>query len=130
MKSLVLIVRIVFGAWMLANGANHFFLHLYPEPVGHEPLSIQLITALNHSRLIDVAMAIQLVTGALILIGVLVPVALCVVMPISACAAYWGVVLDHQPLGAALALAAWLRLRFKRPVFGLARAVPRSEPGT
>jgi uncharacterized membrane protein YhaH (DUF805 family) len=107
MKTLVLVGRLVFGAWMLANGINHFFLPLYPQPTGHEPLAMLLMTALVHSRLFDVAMAIQLITGVLILAGVLVPVALCVVMPISVCALYWSVILDHQPLGAILALAAF-----------------------
>ena len=107
MKNLVLVGRLIFGAWMLANGANHFFVTLYPEPTGHEPLAVQLMAALVHSRLLDVAMAIQLVTGALILAGVFVPVALCVVMPISTCAVYWSVILEHQPLGAVLALAAF-----------------------
>ena len=107
MKQLVLVARLVFGAWMLANGANHFFLSLWPMPTGHEPLAIQLMAALVHSRLFDVAMAIQLVTGALILTGFFVPVALCIVMPVSTCALYWSVILDHQPLGAVLALAAF-----------------------
>ena len=106
MKSLVLIGRLIFGVWMLASGANHFFLSLWPEPTGHEPLAVQLMAALMHSRLYDVAMVMQLVTGALILTGVLLPVALCVIMPISVCAAYWAVILEHQPLGALLALAA------------------------
>jgi uncharacterized membrane protein YhaH (DUF805 family) len=106
-KHLVLIARLVFGAWMLVNGANHFFLSFWPEPIGHEPLAIQLMTALVHSRLFDVAMFIQLMTGALILTGILVPVALCVVMPISTCALYWSVVLDHQALGAVFALVAF-----------------------
>ena len=107
MKQLILVMRLVFGAWMLANGANHFFLSLAPEPTGHEPLAVQLMAALVHSKMYDVAMAIQLVTGALILTGFFIPVALCVVMPISTCAVYWAVVLDHQPLGAVLALAAF-----------------------
>ena len=107
MKHLVWVARLVFGAWMLVNGANHFFLSFWPEPIGHEPLAVQLMAALVHSRLFDVAMAIQLVTGALILTGILVPVALCVVMPISTCALYWSVVLDHQALGAVLALVAF-----------------------
>ena len=106
MRTLVLAGRLVFGAWMLASGANHFFGPYYPEPTGHEPLAIQLMAALVHTRLIDVAMPIQLAAGALILAGVFAPVALCVVMPISTCAAYWAVILDHQPLGALLALAA------------------------
>ncbi|HWG31386.1 MAG TPA: DUF805 domain-containing protein [Steroidobacteraceae bacterium] len=106
MKALVLAGRLLFGAWMLLYGAAHFFA-LVHAPAGHEPLAIQLMAALVHSRLFDVAMAIQMVTGALILIGVLVPVALCVVMPISTCALYWSVILDHQPAGAVLALVAF-----------------------
>jgi uncharacterized membrane protein YhaH (DUF805 family) len=104
---LMLAGRLVFGAWMLANGINHFFFPLWPEPVGHEPLAMQLMGAFVHSGLFDVAMAIQLVAGALILSGLLVPVALCVVMPVSTCALYWSVILEHRPLGAALALAAF-----------------------
>jgi hypothetical protein len=107
MKHAVLIARLVFGAWMLLNGANHFFLSLWPEPTGHEPLAMQLMTALVHSRLIDVAMTIQLVTGALILAGFFVPLALCLVMPISTCALFWALILDHQPVGALLALVAF-----------------------
>lgn len=107
MKRLVLAGRLVFGAWMLANGANYFFAALYPPPAGHEPLAVQLMAALVHSRLFDVAMAIQLLSGALILAGILVALALCIVMPISVCAVYWAVILDHHPLGAVLALAAF-----------------------
>jgi putative oxidoreductase len=104
---LLLAGRLVFGAWMLANGINHFFFPLWPEPVGHEPLAMQLMAALVHSQLFDVAMAIQLVAGALILGGILVPVALCVVMPVTTCALYWSVILEHRPLGTVLALAAF-----------------------
>jgi uncharacterized membrane protein YphA (DoxX/SURF4 family) len=106
MKHLVLVARLIFGAWMVVNGANHFFLHLYADPIGHTPLAIQLMTALRDGWMLDVAMVIQLAAGALILIGVLVPLALCVVMPISVCAAFWAVILEHQPLGALLALVA------------------------
>ena len=106
MKHLVLAARLIFGAWMLINGANHFFLHLYPEPVGHTPLAIQLMTALKDGWMLDVAMVIQLAAGALILAGLFVPVALCVVMPISVCAAFWAVILEHQPAGALAALVA------------------------
>jgi hypothetical protein len=106
MKALILILRVVFGAWMLLNGANHLFLHLYPDPVGHTPLAIQLMTALKDGWMLDVAMWIQLVTGGLILVGLVVPAALCVVMPISVCAAFWAVILEHEPMGAVLALVA------------------------
>ena len=105
MKQLTVVGRVIFGGWMLADGVNYFFLSLWSMPAGHEPLAVQLMAALLHSGLFGVAMAIQLVTGALILTGWLVPVALCVVMPVSTCALYWAVILDHQALGALLALA-------------------------
>ncbi len=107
MKRLILVGRLIFGAWMLASGANYFFLSLWPAPTGHAPLAMQLMAALMHSGLLGVAMTIQLVTGALILAGLLVPVALCVVMPISTCALYWSVVLDHQPPGMLAAVTAF-----------------------
>ncbi|MGZ3273148.1 MAG: DUF805 domain-containing protein [Caulobacteraceae bacterium] len=107
MKTLILIGRVVFGAWMLANGVNHFLGQpLYPEPVGHEPLSIQLLTAFQHSRLLDVAMAMELVAGALVLAGVIIPVALCVIAPVNVCAVYWALILEHQPLPALLSVVA------------------------
>ena len=61
---------------MLVNGIDFFFVSLYPLPTGHEPLAVQLMTGLVNSHLLDVVIAIQLVTGALILIGVFVPAAL------------------------------------------------------
>jgi hypothetical protein len=105
-RALVLAGRLVFGAWMLANGLG-FFLSLWPMPTGHEPLAIQLMDAFVHSKMFNVAMAIELVAGGLILTGLFVPVALCVVMPVSTCALYWSLVLDHDPLGAVLALLAF-----------------------
>jgi hypothetical protein len=106
MKHLVLVGQLIFGAWMLLSGVNYFFVHLWVQPVGHEPLAVQLMAALVHSRLLDVAMTIQLITGALILTGFIVPVALCVVVPVNTCAVYWAVILEHQPVDALLALVA------------------------
>ncbi len=107
MKQVILAGRLIFGTWMLVNGVNEFFFPFWPMPMGHEALAVQLMSAFVHSRLIDVAMAIELVTGALILAGVFVPAALCVVMPVSTCALYWALILDHQPLEAVLAIAAF-----------------------
>lgn len=106
MKQVLLPARLVFGLWLLLSGANHFLVHLWVEPSGTTPLAIQLMSALNHSQLIDVAYGIQLIAGALILVGTLVPLAACVAMPISVCAAYWAVILEHEPIGALLALIA------------------------
>jgi uncharacterized membrane protein YphA (DoxX/SURF4 family) len=104
-KHLVTAGRLIFGAWMVVAGINYFFVSLYPMPTGHEPLAMQLMTALVNSQLLDVVVAIQMVAGALILAGIFVPLALCVVMPLSVCAAFWEI-LDHQPLGLILGLVA------------------------
>jgi uncharacterized membrane protein YhaH (DUF805 family) len=104
MSRLTLVARLIFGAWMLINGANYLFFSFWPMPSGHAPLAILLMSALVHSKLINVAMVIQLVSGALILAGFFVPLALCVVMPISVCALYWSLILDHRLAGALLAL--------------------------
>lgn len=116
-RNVVLAGRVVFGAFMFLSGANRLFGPFFPVPVGHTPLSIELMTALVDSRLIYVVAGLQLVGGALILAGLFVPLALCVVMPLSVCAAFWAVVLDHQPAGAAVALVAvvlnaWLCLAY------------------
>ena len=97
MKQLALAARVIFGAWLLANGANHFFFSLWPTPTGQEPLSMELMSALVNSHLLDVCMLIELVAGALILLGYFVPAALCAVMAVSTCALFWAI-LDHQPL--------------------------------
>jgi uncharacterized membrane protein YphA (DoxX/SURF4 family) len=105
-KALIPVARLVFGAWLLASGLNHFALALWPEPSGTQPLAIELMKALGDSRLIDVTYGIQLVAGALILAGLWTPFALCAAMPVSVGAAFWAVVLEHQPLAAGLGLAA------------------------
>lgn len=106
LRHTVLTGRILFGAWMLANGANYFFLQLWSLPMGHQPLAVELMGAFAHSGLLTVAMLIQLITGALLLAGLFTPAALCVVMPTSGCALYWAL-LEHQPLPLLLALVAF-----------------------
>lgn len=106
LKQLALAARLIFGAWMLVNGANHFFFSFWSTPAGQEALSMELMSALVHSQLLDVCMLIELVAGALILLGYFVPASLCVVMAVSTCALYWAI-LDHQPLGLALGIVAF-----------------------
>jgi uncharacterized membrane protein YhaH (DUF805 family)/uncharacterized membrane protein YphA (DoxX/SURF4 family) len=88
------------------NGANHFFFSFWPTPSGQEPLSTELMNALVNSQLLDVCMLIELVAGALILLGYFVPAALCVVMAVSTSALYWAI-LDHQPQSLALGALAF-----------------------
>ena len=98
--------RVVFGAWMLLNGLNHFFFSFWATPSGQTALSAELMTALVNSQLLDVCMLIELVAGALILLGVFVPAALCVLMAVSTSGLYWAI-LDQQPQTLALGFAAF-----------------------
>jgi uncharacterized membrane protein YphA (DoxX/SURF4 family) len=106
-EQLVLIGRVVLGAWMLLYAANYLFLSLWAAPAGTEPLAAQLMTSLINSRLLDVALVVQLIAGALILAGILVPIALCALMPITTCALFWALVLEQDLVTGALTLGAF-----------------------
>jgi hypothetical protein len=101
------IARLAFGAWMAFNGLNHFLYPLVAMPEGAQPLAAQLLAAFGNSRLLDVAMALELAGGALLLAGVFVPFALALLMPLSTCALYWALLLNQEPLWALLALLAF-----------------------
>lgn len=106
LKQLTQAARLLFGAWMLLNGLNHFFFSFWATPGGQTPLSTELMSALVSSHLLDVCMLIELVAGALLLLNVAVPAALCVTMAVSTSALFWAV-LDHQPQTLLLGLAAF-----------------------
>ena len=71
-----MIARLLLGAMLLAGGLNHFAGPFLPFPEGSTPLAIQLIDALHFSALINVAIGVQLVCGAAILLNSFVPLAL------------------------------------------------------
>ena len=52
MKYAVWFVRLVFAAWMIPAGLNHF-VPLFPQPIGTQPLSQELFLALFDSHLFD-----------------------------------------------------------------------------
>jgi hypothetical protein len=106
-RNLVLAGRLLFGAWMLANGLNHFVQPMWAVPAGNTAAATQLMAAFAHSGLFSVAMLIQMVGGALLILGVFVPAALALMMPVTTCALYWSVVLDGDPMLATLAIAAF-----------------------
>jgi len=128
---------VIFGAFMVISGSNRLFGPWLPVPVGHTPLSVELMTALVDSRLIYVVAGIQLVTGALILANRFVPLALCVVMPLSVCAAFWAVILDRTVGGAAVALVSlalnawlcWVYIDAYRPMLKVRALAAFEQPG-
>jgi uncharacterized membrane protein YhaH (DUF805 family) len=103
-KQLVLAARLVFGAWLVIYAANTLVLNMWPAPMGTQPLAELLMTSLANSKLLYVALTVQLVAGVLLLANILVPLALCAQMMITANALFWALFLEQSPLGALLAL--------------------------
>lgn len=104
-KQLVMAGRLVLGAWTVLYAANILFLSLWPAPTGTAPLAEQLMTSLVNSRLLHVALVVQLAAGVLLLAGRLVPLALTVQISVTICALFWALFLEHSPVGALLTLA-------------------------
>jgi uncharacterized membrane protein YphA (DoxX/SURF4 family) len=95
MKYLVIAGRMIFGGWMVYAGLNHWF-HFTPQPFGQNPISIEFTTVLIESGLFDLVKATETITGALILIGLFVPLALVAALPVSVVVAYFNLVLEHN----------------------------------
>ena len=62
MKYAVWFVRLIYAAWMIPAGLNHF-IRLYPQPIGNQPLSIEVFTALLDSGLFTLVKAVELLAG-------------------------------------------------------------------
>ena len=99
MKYAVWFVRLVFGAWMVPAGLNHFY-PLFPQPMGSKPLSHELVVALLSSGLFGIVKAVELIAGVCALTGIYAPLAVVVCMPVSVCIFYWDTPLEGWHSGA------------------------------
>ncbi len=93
MKYAVCVVRLVFAAWMIPAGLNHF-IPLFPQPMGSRPLSHELIVALLDSHLFDLVKAVELLAGLSALTGLYAPLVLMMSMPVSFCVFFWDTPLE------------------------------------
>ncbi len=87
MKYAVWLVRLIFGAWMVPAGLNHF-IPLFPQPLG-SGLSGEVFNALFDSHLFDIVKAVELIAGISVLTGFYTPLMLVVCMPVSFCVFWW-----------------------------------------
>jgi uncharacterized membrane protein YphA (DoxX/SURF4 family) len=101
MKYALWFVRLVFAAWMIPAGLNHF-IYLFPQPMGTKPLSHELIVALLDSHLFDLVKAVELLAGLSVLTGVYTPIALIMCMPVSFCVFFWDTPLEGWTSRAAI----------------------------
>jgi uncharacterized membrane protein YphA (DoxX/SURF4 family) len=93
MKYALWFVRLVFAAWMIPAGLNHF-VPLFPQPMGSKPLSHELIVALLDSHLFDIVKAVELIAGISAITGFYTPLALIICMPVSFCVFFWDAPLE------------------------------------
>lgn len=101
MRYAVWFVRCLFAAWMIPAGLNHF-VQIFPQPMGSQPLSMELIRALLDSHLFDLVKAVELLAGIALLFGTWTPLALAVCLPVSFCVFYWDAPLEGWGSRAAL----------------------------
>jgi uncharacterized membrane protein YphA (DoxX/SURF4 family) len=93
MKYAFWFVRLVFAAWMIPAGLNHF-VPLFPQPMGSQPLSHEVVVALIDSHLFDIVKAVELIAGISALTGFYTPLALILCMPVSFCVFFWDAPLE------------------------------------
>jgi len=101
MKYALWFVRLVFAAWMIPAGLNHF-VPLFPQPMGSKPLSHELVVALIDSHLFDIVKAVELIAGISAMTGFYIPLALILCMPVSFCVFFWDAPLEGWRSGAAI----------------------------
>jgi uncharacterized membrane protein YphA (DoxX/SURF4 family) len=78
---------------MIPAGLNHF-VPLFPQPMGSQPRSHELIVALLDSHLFDIVKAVELIAGICVLLGFYTPLGLILCMPVSFCVFYWDTPLE------------------------------------
>ena len=101
MRYAVWFVRVIYAAWMIPAGLNHF-IRLYPQPIGNQPLSIEVFTALLDSGLFTLVKAVELVAGLAVLFGFRLPLMLLMVLPVSFTVWYWDTELQGWWTGSAV----------------------------
>lgn len=88
MKYPIWFFRLLFGSWMTIAGINHFY-PLFPQPMGSQPLSNELIHALLDSHLFDLVKFVEFIAGVMVLTGFYAPLAVVICLPVSFCVFYW-----------------------------------------
>ena len=101
MRYAVWFVRLIYAAWMIPAGLNHF-IRLYPQPTGNMPLSTEVFTALIDSGMFTFVKAVELVAGLAVLFGFRLPLFLLMVLPVSFTVWYWDTELQGWWTGSAV----------------------------
>ena len=109
MRITALIARLLLGLMFTVFGLNGFlhFIHQPPPPPGS--LAMQYFMVMSQSHIMDVAFALQLVGGLILLSGRFVPIALTLLGPVIANILLFHITMDPGGIAPGLvALILWL----------------------
>ena len=123
MKIATIIARVLLGLMFVVFGSNGF-LHFIPMPPMHGP-SGDFIGAMAGSGYLQVVAALQVIGGALLLLGRYIPLGLTLLGPVIVNIVLFHVFLDRNGLPMALlvsALALFLLWRYRTNFAGLVQA--------
>lgn len=123
MKIATIIVRVLLGLMFVVFGSN-IFLHFLPmtPPTPPPPLAVDFSKALMESHYILVVGALQVIGGALLLLGRYVPLGLTLLGPVIVNIMLFHIFLDPSGLPIAIvvsALALFLLWRYRTNFAGL-----------
>ena len=98
MKYATIAVRSLLGLMFFALGLNHFLKFFdQPMPEGLPPDAIAYTKLLGDSGIMDVVKVLELVGGALLLVGKFVPLGLTLLMPVIVNILLYELFLVHKP---------------------------------
>jgi len=119
-KYATIAVRSLLGLMFFALGLNHFLkFFAQPIPEGLPPDAVAYTKLLGDSGIMDVVKALELVGGALLLVGKFVPLGLTLLMPVIVNILLYELFLAHKPgVGVVLTLMGLFLIVSYRSTFG------------
>jgi|CXWL01.1.fsa_nt_gi uncharacterized membrane protein YphA (DoxX/SURF4 family) len=92
-KLTVTLMRLLLGAWMVISGYSYWAPHFglepaFPQPLGTLPLSNQMLVTMIEVGLFDFVKTCEIIGGLCLILGVFVPFATVLLLPISAIVFY------------------------------------------
>lgn len=101
-------LRLLLGAILLLTALGWLLpmlLPFIPKQQWHDPMAARLMAAFGASGLLGVAKGIHLAAGLALVLNRAAPAGLAAAMTVNVCGAFIAVLIEAQPVGAALALA-------------------------
>lgn len=97
--SVVTLLRLFLGAWMLNSGYSYWAQEFgwppaFPQPFGTLPASNQMLVTMVEVGLFDFVKTVEVIGGLCLILGLFVPAATLVLLPVSAVVFYNAVFLN------------------------------------